>query len=37
MVWVQRIVLRLRALVFRSRMARDFDDELRFHVERQTA
>ena len=37
MFWVQRIVLRLRALVFRSHMARDFDDELRFHVERQTA
>src|SRR6478609_2084770 len=37
MVWVQRIVLRVRALVFRSRMTREFDDELRFHVERQTA
>ena len=37
MFWIQRLVLRLRALVFRSRMAHDFDDELRFHVERQTA
>src|SRR4029450_4459413 len=37
MFWIQRMVLRLRALVFRSRMDHDFDDELRFHVERQTA
>ena len=37
MLWIQRLVLRLRALVFRTRMSRDFDDELRFHVERQTA
>ena len=37
MLWIQRLALRLRALAFRSRMARDFDDELRFHVERQTA
>ncbi len=37
MFWIQRLVLRLRVLVFRGRMADDFDDELRFHVERQTA
>src|SRR6476620_12021903 len=37
MLWIQRLVLRLRALVFRNRMSRDFADELRFHVERQTA
>ena len=37
MLWIQRIVLRLRALLFRNHMTRDFDDELQFHVERQTA
>ena len=37
MIWLQRMMVRLRALVFRRRMTREFDDELQFHVERQTA
>ena len=37
MFWLQRLTLRLRALLFRRRMSRDFDDELRFHVDQQVA
>ncbi len=34
---LQRLALRLRALIFPGRLARDVDDELRYHVDRQIA
>jgi predicted permease len=37
MFLIQRVVLRLRSLLFPRRLARDVDDELRYHVERQVA
>jgi len=37
MFLVQRLVVRLRALLFPRQLARDVDDELRFHVDRQVA
>lgn len=37
MFWLQRLTLRLRSLVLRDRTARDVDDELQFHIDREIA
>jgi predicted permease len=37
MLWLQRLTLRLRTLVFRARTTREIDDELRFHIDREIA
>ena len=37
MLWLQRLTLRLRSLVLRDQTARDVDDELQFHIDREIA
>jgi len=37
MLWLQRLVLRIRSLLLRGRTVREIDDELRFHIEREIA
>jgi predicted permease len=37
MLWLQRLTLRLRSLVLRDQTAREVDDELQFHIEREIA
>ena len=37
MLWLRRLTLRLRSLVLRDQTARDVDDELQFHIDREIA
>ena len=37
MLWLQRLVLRIRSLLLRGRTVREIDDELGFHIEREIA